>query len=459
MRKAKAKTLIAILTAAIMLLIPILALAADPPALVPKTGQTTIFDTGDDGYYQTGISIPNPRFTDNSDGTITDNLTGLVWLKNASCYEEGEWIEALTDSNALNSGECGLTDGSAEGDWRLPNRNELNSLVDVSNRNPALSYPHPFTGVLSTFYWTSTSANMGGGLFGSTPAWKVNMDNGEMIRTTYGSLFVWPVRGPDRDEDGLQDHEDNCPTVSNPNQKDVDSNNIGDVCDPNTVYGTMSGDVQEGVSIDIGLVSCGGTTLVATTTTNSEGFYIFSGLSNGYYEVSPQNTSYVFNLVTRSVQIPQGSNHAYNFIATLIRFVDNGDGTVTDTLTDLVWLKDANCYSWLDWEAAISSVSLLSDGECDLSDGSIAGEWRLASKEELQGIGTDPPAWWHSSFPLDTWTKPSAPFVNVQSNAYWSGTTYLSNPDGAWFVGIHDGITSISHKFNLYLVWPVRSAN
>jgi hypothetical protein len=126
-------------------------------------------------------------------------------------------------------------------------------------------------------------------------------------------------------------------------------------------------------------------------------------------------------------------------------------------VTDIIWLKDANCYSWLDWEYAISSVSLLSDGECDLSDGSISGDWRLASKEELQGIGTDPIATWYSSFPSATWTKPSGPFVNVQSLDYWSGTVYESNPFAAWFVGIHDGYTSISHKMNFYLVWPVRS--
>ncbi len=52
---------------------------------VLKTGQTTTFATGDDGDYQAGVPVPNPRFTDNGDGTVTDNLTGLTWLKNASC--------------------------------------------------------------------------------------------------------------------------------------------------------------------------------------------------------------------------------------------------------------------------------------------------------------------------------------------------------------------------------------
>jgi hypothetical protein len=74
MKKIKTKTLIAILTAAIILLISIAAMAADPPALLPKTGQTTFSVTGDDGDLQTGVSSPTPRFTDNTDGTVTDNL-------------------------------------------------------------------------------------------------------------------------------------------------------------------------------------------------------------------------------------------------------------------------------------------------------------------------------------------------------------------------------------------------
>jgi hypothetical protein len=56
MKITKTNILISTLTAAIMFLIPIVALAADPPALVPKAGQTTSYAIGDDGYYQTGKS-------------------------------------------------------------------------------------------------------------------------------------------------------------------------------------------------------------------------------------------------------------------------------------------------------------------------------------------------------------------------------------------------------------------
>ena len=77
------------------------------PARVPKTGQTQCYDasaaidcagTGQDGAFQKGVAWPNPRFTDNSNGTVTDNLTGLIWLKNANCFGSNRlWATALSD--------------------------------------------------------------------------------------------------------------------------------------------------------------------------------------------------------------------------------------------------------------------------------------------------------------------------------------------------------------------------
>ena len=62
-------------------------------ALVPRTGQSAVFASGDDGDLQLGVTWPNPRFTINqipgiggADGTVTDDLTGLVWLRDANCF-------------------------------------------------------------------------------------------------------------------------------------------------------------------------------------------------------------------------------------------------------------------------------------------------------------------------------------------------------------------------------------
>ena len=102
---------------------------------LPVTGQTTSYAIDDDGYLQMGVPWPVPRFRDNGDGTLTDNLTGLIWLKNANCFGSKFWADALTDCSNLADGTCGLTDGSSAGDWRLPNLNELESLANAEEPN------------------------------------------------------------------------------------------------------------------------------------------------------------------------------------------------------------------------------------------------------------------------------------------------------------------------------------
>ena len=173
--------------------------------LLPRTGQNVSYAPGDDGEFQMGIAWPNPRFTDNGNGTVTDNLTGLVWLKDANCsslFAPLSWTNALAACNGLSAGYCGLTDGSSAGDWRLPNRNELNSLVDIRYTGPALcntsgagqwASGNPFINVQSSnFYWTSTVLSL------SSPAgaWKVGMGVGDLyVSMTSEALWVWPVRG------------------------------------------------------------------------------------------------------------------------------------------------------------------------------------------------------------------------------------------------------------------------
>ena len=129
----------------------------DTPGLVAATGQKESFDvagntidcvgTGQDGDIQAGVPHPSPRLTDLGDGTVRDNFTGLIWLRQADCLGQVGWSEALARSNALAEGECELSDGSAPGDWRLPNIRELMSLISVSVAHSALPEGHPFEGV------------------------------------------------------------------------------------------------------------------------------------------------------------------------------------------------------------------------------------------------------------------------------------------------------------------------
>ncbi len=160
-------------------------------APVPKSGQTTSYAPGDDGDLERGVLWPSPRFTDNGDGTVTDNLTGLIWLKNANCFGANIWADALAAANTLNSGECDLSDGSAEGDWRLPSVRELQSLIDYEQYGPALPSGHPFTNAQPDYYWSSTTY-----IESSSGAWYVLLLRGGVyydVKTL--TYYVWPVRG------------------------------------------------------------------------------------------------------------------------------------------------------------------------------------------------------------------------------------------------------------------------
>jgi hypothetical protein len=174
------------------------------PSGIWKTGQTLCYDllgseinclgTGQDGETQAGIDWPNPRFTDNSNGIVTDNLTGLEWTKDAnapgptSCNSKTSktWQQALDYVECLNT-----TYYLGFNDWRLPNKNELFSLIDRSHDDPSLPAGHPFLDVKSLDYWSS-STHLGDRRYALTiflgygfPTWAEK----------WSDSFVWPVRG------------------------------------------------------------------------------------------------------------------------------------------------------------------------------------------------------------------------------------------------------------------------
>lgn len=138
------------------------------------------------------ITSATTRFTDNGNGTVTDSVTGLIWLKNANCFGLQVWNAALSAATGLASPNCGLSDGSTAGQWRLPNRNELQSLMDYTRSSPpTLPVDHPFTGVALGGYWSSTTY-----LLNPSTAWAVNLPDGYVTNGNKGSPgYVWPVRG------------------------------------------------------------------------------------------------------------------------------------------------------------------------------------------------------------------------------------------------------------------------
>ena len=121
------------------------------------------------------------RFTDNQDGTIFDSHTNLLWLKDANHFKTSmTWKEAIKACAALGDG------------WRLPERFELVHLLNPIKVSPPIPKGHLFSNVQSFYYWSATIY-----ADGTNYMWVVFVYDGYVSsgNKTYGSYYVWPVRG------------------------------------------------------------------------------------------------------------------------------------------------------------------------------------------------------------------------------------------------------------------------
>jgi hypothetical protein len=420
-----------------------------PPAPVPRTGQTTCYDAtgavtacgtgiglGQDGDLQLGVTWPNPRFTDNGNGTVTDNLTGLVWLDDANCFGNQWWANALAEAAALFDGctdcggtdnDCDLSDGSVAGEWRLPNVRELQSLVHFGVSDPAIpntsgtgqwSEGDPFSGVqtIPVYYSSTTSAIL------TDDAWAVRVYDGWVSYVVKsgdpgeGNL-VWPVRGG----------QSTPPSVV--------------LADGGIQF--LDGSVQSTAAVGgppapvprTGQTTCYDAAGAVTTCGTGIGLGQDGDLQLGVTWPNP-------------------------------RFTDNGNGTVTDNLTRLIWLDDADCFATQSWANALAKANALFDGctdcggtddDCGLTDGSIAGQWRLPNVRELQSLvhyGVYNPAVPDTSG-TGQWSE-GDPFSGVQSAFYWSSATSANLTGGALVVNLNDGFVSHVVKGPGGRMWPVR---
>jgi hypothetical protein len=143
------------------------------------------------------LSVPlaladSSRFIDNGNGTVTDSLTVLVWLKNAGCTQtvggissqDFTWANSFIWSQSMATGYCGLSDNSIAGHWRLPTIAELQSL------GPTFPIDYPFTSVKG-YYWSKDTCPDG------TCAKALNMGTGGTYNfdKTVGWAYILPVSG------------------------------------------------------------------------------------------------------------------------------------------------------------------------------------------------------------------------------------------------------------------------
>lgn len=285
--------------------------------ILPDTGQIISYTNtfGEDNDYQ----INQPNYTDNGNGTITDNVTGLIWQKTDG--GEMTFDNAITYCSSLNLG--------GYSDWRLPSPIEAFSILDLQRNNPALNTTYfPSSG--AEYWWTNTLQ-----VGDNSKVWCANSGGG-----------------------------------------------IGNKPKSETI-------------------SAGGTK---------------------HYHVR----------AVRSNTTP---------IVITYHYTDNGDGTITDNLTQLVWQKVPNTTAFT-WEQAIAYAEGLTIGG--------ASDWRLPNIKELQSLNNE------------SLSNPSVNnnyFNTIGIKNYWSSTTLLPNQNNlnsAWYWNTQFGITSYDSKTNTNYVISVR---
>jgi len=149
---------------------------------------------------QVYISIPNAqsasRFVDNSDNTITDNITDLMWLKSTPSpivSPAVTWNEALEKCKELTLG--------GYNDWRLPTIEEWATIIDTNNQFPALIEPNPFENVIvSGPYWSLSEYTYGPDYTCDAFGCPLKANVALLYLGYFGhqdknkKAFIWPVR-------------------------------------------------------------------------------------------------------------------------------------------------------------------------------------------------------------------------------------------------------------------------
>ena len=280
----------------------------------PSTGQVFFGQDASYNGYQ-------PSYTDNGDGTITDNVTGLIWEQDMGV--KISYSEAIL--KAANSTLGGHTD------WRIPTIKELVSLAYFSGQ---CSGEYVITKFIDTNYFDHP--------IGNTAIGEREIDAQTWSKTHY-----------------------------------------------------------------VGLTMMGDTTIF--------GYNFVDGRLKGYPKYDPQTG----NPMTMYFRMVRGStNYGIN------NYINNGDGTITDLATGLMW-QQADDGNTRDWEDALSYAEGLSFAGYD--------DWRMPNAKELHSIldytrapdVTSSPA----IDPLFSCTEINDPDgVSGQYGYYWTGSPLKDGP-------------------------------
>ncbi|MDM8517437.1 DUF1566 domain-containing protein [Desulfobacterales bacterium HSG16] len=325
---------------------------ANPTYVVVDTNQTSYWNNsseidapkeGEDFYGQDAQYAGNaPSYTDNEDGTITDNNTGLMWQKSPDTNGDGEilandkysYAEAVANASSCTTG--------AYTDWRLPTIKELYSLFLLSGEDPSSetldsgtgdndSTTDPGAGEQAELDFEAGSAYLAG--LGKT------VTSEELM-----AIFENPPPSPEELAESLGITENQAETLMTDYLEAPDNDTPDDTAtdnDRNSAYAV----------VDTGQTSC----------YDENGDQITcSSIGEAFYGQDAQFSSNQFN------------------------YTDNGDGTVTDNITGLMWQQVPvdNGFSWQEASDYCESLDL---GGYD--------DWRIPTTKELFSISNFSKGW------------------------------------------------------------------
>ncbi len=158
----------------------------------------------------------------------------------------------------------------------------------------------------------------------------------------------------------------------------------------------------------------------------------------------------------------------YEVRVSVKRFKDNGDGSMTDTYTDLQWMKVTDgCNGYVTWDVANTCVpsgwrlpTIQELYSLCRTDGTTTGLNAMLSYDWDAPEPNPKPNWSCNGTGVDRWSQLSDEGFDVRTDFYWSSTTFAYNTSYAWNVHMHGGYVDFAHKsYHPHYVWPVRSGH
>ncbi|MCP4757079.1 MAG: DUF1566 domain-containing protein [Proteobacteria bacterium] len=367
-------------------------------------------------------------FTDTGNGFITHGFTGLKWQKEDDDTTR-TWEEALAYCEGLDLGGFG--------NWRLPSVRELETIIDFGNYDPAIdpvyfpdAYDTSIDGAVNSFWSSTTVKNTSSN---GTTAWQVSFKKGSVGGGLKDSkYYVRCVQG------GLLPSQ----TATSVNFTDSDDDADELTGDVTIVKASDEGSLSDYVLYWSAAATKQDETLIATIAkTGSDLTYTFSadspvpkdanyllvftlneegemetGLSVALDDVDRVQRLLPDTGFTEDVNDTTGDDSDYP--ANPLSFTDNGDNTVTDNNTQLMWQKEGDgtnnaSYGYIGWTEAVAYCNGL-----NLAD---YNDWRLPSITEIVSK-------LNYGHIADGEAKISTEFFPADVGDFWS-STYQSNPN------------------------------